>query len=98
MHLRHTIISVFSLVIACSYESAATPMTWPCEGRCISAAMISNKGRAFFFRGNQFWRYDIHYDKVEQGEHPLRNWPGLPQSWRSGIDGALNTGDGKAYW
>jgi hypothetical protein len=116
MRSRHALAAGFAVALSCAQQCAAAPMTWPCQGRCIDAAMISNRGYAFFFRGGQFWRYDVRSRRVEQGEQPLRLWPGLrrqtgpaperaspplpgfPQSWSSGIDGALNTGDGKAYW
>src|ERR1700730_15490084 len=95
---------ILSLFCAFPDRGAAEPMSWPCQGRCFDAAWIANKGWAYFFKGGQYWRYDIPYDKVDLGDHdvtyprPLRRIPGLPQSWWGGVDAVLNTGDGKAYW
>src|ERR1700730_1019304 len=74
---------------------ATEPAKWPCQGRCIDAAWISNKGYAYFAKGNQFWRYDIARDKVSFVEvwdnypMPMRVWSGFPQAWSTGIDTAL---------
>jgi hypothetical protein len=95
---------VLSLTCAFPDMGAAEPMNWPCQGRCIDAAWISNKGWAYFFKGGQFWRYDIPLNKADLGDdaitfpRQMRLWPGLPQAWSSGIDTALNGGDGKVYW
>ena len=56
-------------------------MTWPCQGRCLDAAWISNKGWAYFFKGSQFWRYDIPYDKVDLGDADI-TYPRQMRRWR----------------
>ncbi len=53
-------------------------------------------GKAYFFIGNQYLRYDWNIDAVDSG-YPLPiagNWPGIPDSFSRGIDAALN-GEGK---
>lgn len=107
-------LAVWLLIVTLSCglpdRGAAEPMNWPCSGRCFDAAWISNKGWAYFVKGDQFWLYDIVANRIDHG-HPndavlkLRDfvypkpmrWPGLPQSW-SKINAALNGGDGKVYW
>ncbi|MBP7341244.1 MAG: hemopexin repeat-containing protein [Smithellaceae bacterium] len=56
-------------------------------------------GKAYFFRGNQYVRYDIAADRVDPGyPKPMndRTWPGM--TWADGIDAAVNWGNGKAYF
>jgi hypothetical protein len=109
-------LAVWLLIVTLSCglpdQAAAEPMNWPCPGRCFDAAWISNKGYAYFLKGDQFWRYDIAANRVDHGHmgdaalklrdfvypRPMRLWPGLPQSWSNGISAALNGGDGKVYW
>ncbi|MDQ1351161.1 MAG: hypothetical protein QG657_1463 [Acidobacteriota bacterium] len=52
-------------------------------------------GKAYFFRGNQYIRYDWEKDKTDRG-YPKRiegNWPGLPDYFLEGIDAALEGGN-----
>lgn len=115
MRLKHDLAAWLSIAaLSCSIldRSTAEPMTWPCQGRCFDAAWISNKGFAYFLKGDQFWRYDIVANRVGRGEfnddqlkvatfvypRPMKVWSGLPQSWLNGINAALNGGDGKVYW
>jgi hypothetical protein len=51
----------------------------------VSAAVVWNNGKAYFFRGTQYIRYDIASDKVDPGyPKPIAgNWPGL---WTTGVD------------
>jgi hypothetical protein len=51
------------------------------------------KGKAYFFKGDQYIRYDWATDKVEDG--PLRiadNWHGFPPGFTGGFDAILNGG------
>jgi hypothetical protein len=103
-------LSIVTLSCGLSDRGAAEPMNWPCAGRCFDAAWIANRGWAYFVKGHQFWRYDIVANRVDHGHmgdailkvqdsvfpRPMR-WPGLPQSWSTGINAALNGGDGKVY-
>ena len=55
-------------------------------------------GKAYFFKGNQYIRYDIAANKADAG-YPLpikNNWPGL-EAFADGIDAAVNWDNGKAY-
>ena len=51
----------------------------------IDAAVVWNNGKAYFFKGSQYIRYDIAGDLVDPGyPAPIKgNWPGL---WENGID------------
>ncbi|MFE2849824.1 hemopexin repeat-containing protein [Streptomyces lavendulae] len=62
-------------------------------------------GKAFAFTGGDYRRYDDPSDRVDPG-YPLAigpRWPGLPTGadggpdWRTGIDAAVNWGNGKLY-
>lgn len=64
----------------------------------IDAAVNWGNGKAYFFKGNQYVRYDIGSDKADPGyPKPINsnNWPGLP--WDQ-IDAVVNWGNGKAYF
>jgi Peptidase of plants and bacteria/Hemopexin/Protein of unknown function (DUF3421) len=79
----------------------AAPMNWPCQGRCIDAAVLWRHGATLFFKSNQFWLYDINSNKVDdtRGSYPKAiPFPGFPQSWLRGYDTAFNGDDGKVYW
>jgi Hemopexin len=58
-------------------------------------------GKAYFFRGDEYVRYDWAQDKVDDGyPQPLSAWH-LPGGFASGIDTALNGErqfEGKAYF
>src|SRR2546421_49802 len=54
-------------------------------------------GKAYFFRGDQYVRYDIEQDHADDG-YPLpiaSSWPGV---FGDGVDAAVVWGDGKAYF
>jgi len=111
---KNPVAWLFVLMLSCSDPcgGVAEPMNWPCPGRCIDAGLLWRNGFAVFFKGNQFWRYDIVRDKVDWGEdtgtgalgedrpypRPVSEFAGLPPSWFGGFDAALNGGDGKVYW
>jgi len=65
----------------------------------IDAAANWGNGKAYFFKGGQYIRYDLRSDRADPGyPKPIDNqsWPGLP--WTSGIDAAVNWYNGKAYF
>lgn len=83
------------------YPKPINSGTWPgliwIEG--IDAAVNWGNGKAYFFRGSQYVRYDIASDRVDPGyPQPINSqtWPGLV--WTDGIDAAVNWGNGKAYF
>ena len=51
----------------------------------MQAAAVWNNGKAYFFKGSQYLRYDIAADKVDAGyPKPIAgNWPGF---WPGGLD------------
>jgi len=67
----------------------------------VDAAANWSNGKIFFFRGNQYVRYDIKGDKADSG-YPLPiagNWPGVAEAgFGNGVDAAVNWGNGKAYF
>jgi len=67
----------------------------------IDAALNYGNGKAYFFKGDQYIRYDIASDTVDAG-YPLpiaMNWPGFTETgFDSGIDAAMNYGNGKAFF
>ncbi len=67
----------------------------------VDAALVWPNGKAFFFRNNLYFRYDIENDSVDSG-YPLpfnkTFWHGLPDSFASGIDAAVLWPNGKAFF
>ena len=66
--------------------------------KTIDAVVEWDNGKAYFFKGSQYSRYDMKADRVDPGyPKPINSqtWPGLP--WTDGIDAAVNWGNGKAY-
>lgn len=83
------------------YPKPFNAQTWPglmwTDG--IDAAVNWGNGKAYFFKGSQYVRYDIAADRVDSGyPQPINDqtWPGL--TWTNGIDAAVNWGNGKAYF
>ncbi len=75
------------------------PFTESLSGICLDAAVEWGNGKAYFFKGDQYIRYDIAADKADSG-YPLPilgNWPGL-NAFAGGVDAAVNWGNGKAYF
>jgi hypothetical protein len=65
----------------------------------IDAGVVWPNGKAYFFKGNQYIRYDVAADKTDPG-YPLPiagNWHGLPPEFTSGIDAIVVWNNGKAY-
>lgn len=61
------------------------------------------KGKAYFFKGDQYFRYDWYKDKVEVGypQEIKDNWPGFPRNFFRNIDAAVSGAgrhNGKAYF
>lgn len=64
----------------------------------VDAGVVWNNGKAYFFKGSQYIRYDVATDRVDLGPLPIAgNWPGFPAAFASGIDAAELWG-GKAYF
>jgi Hemopexin len=65
----------------------------------FDAAVNWGNGKVYFFKGDQFLRYDLGGERVDPG-YPERmtadNWPRFP--WIDGFDAAVNWGDGKLYF
>jgi hypothetical protein len=74
----------------------------------IDAAFNSGSGRAYFFKGDRYVRYDVENDRVDAPDpgtspYPRRiadanGWRGLSAAFHTGIDAAVNSGDGKVYF
>lgn len=74
---------------------------WPADWTSIDAAVNWGNGTAFFFHGGSYLKYDIAKDQVFPGyPAPLNSsrWKGWPASWNSGVDAAINWGNGKVYF
>jgi len=83
------------------YPKPTSSETWPgltfTDG--IDAAVNWGNGKAYFFKGGQYIRYDLRADRADPGyPKPINNetWPGL--TFTDGIDAAVNWGNGKVYF
>jgi hypothetical protein len=65
----------------------------------IDAVVNWATGKAYFFKGSQYIRYDIAADKADPGypKDIKGNWSGL-DAFANGIDAVENWGNGKAYF
>jgi hypothetical protein len=62
----------------------------------VGAALLHPNGHAYFFRANQYQRYDFAYDVVDKiGRIGVDGWTGL---WSIGINSAVMHPNGKAYF
>lgn len=73
---------------------------WPTPApqvRNLSAATDWGNGKAYFFCGSQFVRYDFNNGSVDPGyPQPITSaWPGV---WASGIDAVIKWSDSVAYF
>jgi hypothetical protein len=67
----------------------------------IDAAVNWGNGTSFLFKGDQYLRYNNVDDKADAGyPKPIAgNWPGISGTgFESGIDAAINYGNGFVYW
>ena len=74
------------------------PGMWPEK---IDAAICwPGNGKAYFFKGDQYLRYDIAGDKTDAGyPRPIAgNWPGFPADFAAGVQAAAVWNNGKAYF
>ncbi|MFE7546612.1 hemopexin repeat-containing protein [Streptomyces gardneri] len=92
-------------------EDAGLPVgRWPGMPSSPDAFVWWGAGKAYAFMGSTYLRYDAPADRVDPEYLPPNDpftiefgWPGLPDGtgggpdWRTGIDAALNWGNGKVY-
>lgn len=57
-------------------------------------------GKIYFFNKSQYTRYDIANDRADGGfpKPIVGNWTGWPAAWSTGVDAAINWGNGKVYF
>jgi len=72
------------------------PSTWT-DG--IDAGLDWGNGKAYFFHGSEYVRYDIAADQVDAGfPAPIAaNWGNWPASWTS-VDASVKWNNGKVYF
>lgn len=63
----------------------------------VDAVLVGQHGKAYFFQGNGYVRYDIAEDRADSGypKYIARHFPGV---WPDGLRAAAAWGDGKAYF
>jgi hypothetical protein len=63
----------------------------------LGVEVATDPGRAYFFRGANYARWDIASDMVDVGPAPItRFWKNFP--FPQGVDAVVNWGNGKAYF
>jgi hypothetical protein len=86
-------------IIIIFVASVAIPQLFGQSKKTLEGAFYWKNGKACFFKGNRYVRYDISADRVDPGYPKSINnetWPGLP--WTDGIDTAVNWDNGKVYF
>jgi hypothetical protein len=66
----------------------------------VAPTSIWPNGKAYFFKGAQYIRYDAKADKADAG-YPLPiagNWPGFPANFAAGVDAGVVWNNGKVYY
>jgi len=66
----------------------------------LTPSCIWPNGKAYFFKGKQYLRYDAKADKTDAGyPKPIAgNWPGFPAGFTTGVGAYVLWGGGKAYF
>ncbi|MFE5593815.1 hemopexin repeat-containing protein [Streptomyces sp. NPDC056549] len=91
-------------------DSGLAISLWPGMPRSPDAFVWWGAGKAYAFMGGTYVRYDVPADRVDPEYLPPNDpftvefgWTGLPDGsgggpdWRTGIDAAVNWGNGKLY-
>jgi hypothetical protein len=69
-------------------------------GASIDAVVNWGNGKAYFFKGDKYLRYDTTADKADDG-YPLAiadHWPGMREAgFGASVDAVVNWGNGKAF-
>ncbi|MGB3533038.1 MAG: hemopexin repeat-containing protein [Microcoleaceae cyanobacterium] len=66
----------------------------------IDAAVLWNNGKAFFFKDNEYIRYDIYQEMIDPG-YPKKikeSWPGLPKPFTDGVNAVIQLNHQQAYF
>ena len=72
---------------------------WPENFTNIDAGVVWNNGKAYFFKGDEYIRYDLSNDSVDSGypKKIVSNWSGWPENFTD-IDAGVVWNNGKAYF
>ncbi len=66
----------------------------------IDAAVLWNNGKAYFFKGDEYIRYDIYQEMIDPG-YPQKiqeSWPELPQKFTSNLNAVIKLNHQQAYF
>ncbi len=85
------------------FDDASIAVNWPALPsafhRDIDAAVNWGNGKAYFFKGAQYVRYDIASDAVDVGPTDIaRFWPALPEAFQRDLDAVVHWGNERAYF
>ena len=73
-------------------------VNWPSHfADNLDCAVAWDSGKAYFFSGSKYVRYDLGEDSVDEGYPKLISdaWPGL---WKQGVSAGILWNNGKAYF
>ena len=67
--------------------------------RAVDTVVEWGNGKAYFFMGSQYVRFDIKADRVDPGyPKSIKEWQRQGMPWADDIDAAVNWGNGKVYF
>ncbi len=82
------------------YPKPINNETWPgLMWTDVDAVANWGNGKAYFFKGSEYIRYDMKDDRADPGyPKPIndKTWPGM--IWTDGVDAVVNWGNGKVYF
>jgi len=88
-----TLTNLLAISILALLQLTGTAQAKPAA--CVNAAVSWNNGKAYFFRGDDYVRYDMASQKAEARLKISDAWKGL---WPDGIDASVFWNNNKAYF
>jgi len=94
---KNIITIIVGLLLLVAATAAVAEKYFP--GKRLTGVVNWGNGKAYFFNGDRYIRYDVAADRADPGyPKPINSetWPGIV--WTDGVDAVVNWGNGKAYF